>query len=400
MNIVHKCRNIHRNADGLSRWALENTPKSLAWVPQEEHHIEGICITDIGTEFFNKVKEAYKMDKNYHILCQLLMKDCKDPSLSSNVDEIWKKAYDEGIFHLLDGILYHRSKHTCVMTLKDRNLINTILHECHDSVLFRNLSEDRKIDRVNTCSLWQNLRKDISQYWQTFDRCQKENRETGKNFGMMIQLQEPKSPWEIFHMDWVAALPPGGDRSFNACLVLVNRYSKTPMFLPCHKDDTAMEIVIMICNRVSSHTGLFKNIISDRDPILTSELWTNLYNFLGKKLSFSTAYHPQTDCLAEIMIPTLEDMIRRLCAYGLEFKDSDGFMHDWCNVLPDIELEYKISIHSSTGKTPEILEKGWNPKIPYKNLKKDLVDINPKASSFKIILEKARHHANRCMQEF
>ncbi|MBW0517054.1 hypothetical protein O181_056769 [Austropuccinia psidii MF-1] len=128
MTIVHKSGNIHKNEDGLSRWALANTSENPAWVPQEEHHIEGICVTDIGTEFFNQAKESYKMEKNCHILCQLLMKDCKDPSISSNLDEIWKKAYDKGRFHLLDGILYHRTKHTRVMALTDRTLINNILH--------------------------------------------------------------------------------------------------------------------------------------------------------------------------------------------------------------------------------------------------------------------------------
>ncbi|MBW0504725.1 hypothetical protein O181_044440 [Austropuccinia psidii MF-1] len=95
MTIAHKLGNIHKNADGLSRWALANTPKNPAWVPQEEHHIEAICVTDIGTEFFKKVKESYKMDKSCHIPWQLLMKDCKDSSHSSKLDEIWKKAYDE-----------------------------------------------------------------------------------------------------------------------------------------------------------------------------------------------------------------------------------------------------------------------------------------------------------------
>ncbi|MBW0490006.1 hypothetical protein O181_029721 [Austropuccinia psidii MF-1] len=74
---------------------------------------------------------------------------------------------------------------------------------------------------------------------------------------MMIQIKEQKLPWEIVHMDWVTALPPGGDRSYNACLVLVDRYSKTPMFLPCHKDDIAMDTAIMIWNKAISHTGLF-----------------------------------------------------------------------------------------------------------------------------------------------
>ncbi|MBW0536191.1 hypothetical protein O181_075906 [Austropuccinia psidii MF-1] len=88
MNIADKSGNIPKSADGLSRLSLENTPENPEWVPQEEHHIQVICFIDIGTEFFNQVKESYKMDKNWHILCQLLMKDCKDPSFSFKLDEI------------------------------------------------------------------------------------------------------------------------------------------------------------------------------------------------------------------------------------------------------------------------------------------------------------------------
>ncbi|MBW0566503.1 hypothetical protein O181_106218 [Austropuccinia psidii MF-1] len=46
-----------------------------------------------------------------------------------------------------------------------------------------------------------------------------------------------------------------------------------------------------------------------------------------------------------------------------------------------------------------MLEQGWNARLPYDTFKKDLVDIHPKASSFKIMLDKARHHENRCMQD-
>ncbi|MBW0470538.1 hypothetical protein O181_010253 [Austropuccinia psidii MF-1] len=121
------------------------------------------------------------------------MKDCKDPSLSSKLDEIWQKAYDEGRFHLLDGILYHRTKQTCVMTLTDRTLIDTILHECHYSVASGHLSGDGTLERVKECSWWPNWGKDVAEFFQACDRCQKENRATGKKFGMMIQIQEPKS---------------------------------------------------------------------------------------------------------------------------------------------------------------------------------------------------------------
>ncbi|MBW0460783.1 hypothetical protein O181_000498 [Austropuccinia psidii MF-1] len=142
------------------------------------------------------------------------------------------------------------------MTLKDRNLINTIIHECNDSAVSGHLSEDRTLERVKTCSWWPNWRKDVAEYCQTCYRCQKVKRATGKKI-----CNDPnprtKIPMEIFHMDWVTALPPGGDRSFNACIVPAERYSKTPMILPFDKDDTAMDTSIMVWNRVISHTGSF-----------------------------------------------------------------------------------------------------------------------------------------------
>ncbi|MBW0494278.1 hypothetical protein O181_033993 [Austropuccinia psidii MF-1] len=95
------------------------------------------------------------------------------------------------------------------------------------------------------------------------------------------------------------------------------------------------------------------------------------------------------------MIQTLKDMIRRLCAYGLELKDSDGFNHDLCTLIPALERAYKTSVHSSTGQTSAMLKKGWNPKLPADTLGKDLIDIHPEASSFKMMLDKVKHHAKQ-----
>ncbi|MBW0524729.1 hypothetical protein O181_064444 [Austropuccinia psidii MF-1] len=86
----------------------------------------------------------------------------------------------------------------------------------------------------------------------------KGKQDTGKKFGLMIHIQEPKSPWEVVHMDWVTALPPSGDKGYNSCLVIVDRYRKTPIFLPCHKDDTAMDTDLLLWSRIISHTGLFR----------------------------------------------------------------------------------------------------------------------------------------------
>ncbi|MBW0587225.1 hypothetical protein O181_126940 [Austropuccinia psidii MF-1] len=99
------------------------------------------------------------------------------------------------------------------------------------------------------------------------------------------------------------------------------------------------------------------------------------------------------------MIQILEDMVRRVYAHGLEFEDCDRLTHYWCTLLPALELAYKTSIHSSVNQTPAILEKGWNPKLPQDSLRKDLVELNATASSFKGMLDKARKHPVKCMED-
>ncbi|MBW0533546.1 hypothetical protein O181_073261 [Austropuccinia psidii MF-1] len=46
-----------------------------------------------------------------------------------------------------------------------------------------------------------------------------------------------------------------------------------------------------------------------------------------------------------------------------------------------------------------MLEKGWNPKLPVDTLKNHLVYIHPTGSSFKLFLDKVRHHANQRMND-
>ncbi|MBW0532247.1 hypothetical protein O181_071962 [Austropuccinia psidii MF-1] len=180
-------------------------------------------------------------------------------------------------------------------------------------------------------------------------------------------------------MDWVTGLVQGSEETFNACLIIVYRFRKHMRCLPCHKEDTAMDTALLFWNNIISTCGVPKSIMSDRDPKFTSEFWTNLYEMLGTKLAFSTAYHPQTDGLAERMIQTMEDILRIFCAYGMEYKDHECYTHDWIILLPEVQLEYNTSQHSTLGKTPALVEKGGNPLLTVDYLNKNLLTINPTA---------------------
>ncbi|MBW0480081.1 hypothetical protein O181_019796 [Austropuccinia psidii MF-1] len=72
-------------------WASPNKPDNPAYVPtsaEPQIPIEGVNITDVGTELFETVRESYNNDNNCHILTSLLDKDCKDSSLANAMDDI------------------------------------------------------------------------------------------------------------------------------------------------------------------------------------------------------------------------------------------------------------------------------------------------------------------------
>ncbi|MBW0506972.1 hypothetical protein O181_046687 [Austropuccinia psidii MF-1] len=129
MTIVHKNGNIHKNEDGLRRWSLPNNIDNPAYVPEEastQNPIKGISVTNLNTTFFEE--------------------DCKDNSLIHPLDEIWRKSYDKGRFHLMDAIIYHRTNNTCVMTVVDRSLINLVL--CHNAISAKGTLAEKAIKPV------------------------------------------------------------------------------------------------------------------------------------------------------------------------------------------------------------------------------------------------------------
>jgi hypothetical protein len=99
------------------------------------------------------------------------------------------------------------------------------------------------------------------------------------------------------------------------------------------------------------------------------------------------------------MIQTLEDMIRRHCAYGVEYKDSDGYTHDWVSLLPALEYAYNSSKHSVTGLIPFELEKGWIPTMPKDFLLSKTVELHPKSECFQQMMFKSEVAAALCVEE-
>ncbi|MBW0575162.1 hypothetical protein O181_114877 [Austropuccinia psidii MF-1] len=341
----------------FSEWAPESGTPDSGDTDSEgtETSILGIISPQLHNEFFSAVIKKYAKHKQCGILLQLLQKKYRSPELKSLLEEPWLRDYKDKTFFIIDGLLYHREKHKSALTVVDRDHISLILQECQDCPYMQHMSEDRTKERVASTDWWPKWEQELSEYIKTCERFQKENRKHGKKYGLLQHIEEPKHPWETINMDWVTGLVPGGKENFNAHLVIVDKYSKS------------------------------------------GEFWPNLYDMLGTKLAFYTAYYPQTDGLAERMIQTMEDILRRFCAYGMEYKDHEGYTHDWVTLIPEVQLAYNTSQNSSTGRSPSLVEKGWNPLLPVDHLKKNPLTIHPIAKDFHDMWKKACDTATKCV---
>ena len=167
MTIIHREGNVHKNADGLSSWALPNDISNPVYEPEEMDRnmpINGISVTDLSEEFYDIVRKSYVENKNTLILLEILNKDHKDNSLVSGLEQPWKKNFEEGRFSVWDGILYIREKHSTVMVICDKETINTILDECHDTFPSGHFSDERTAERVKTVAWWPNWRNEVQLY--------------------------------------------------------------------------------------------------------------------------------------------------------------------------------------------------------------------------------------------
>ncbi|MBW0533454.1 hypothetical protein O181_073169 [Austropuccinia psidii MF-1] len=277
----------------ISEWAPESGGSDSANTDPEgtETCILEIHSSELHTEFLNAVMKTYAQHKLCGILLQLLQQKDRGPGLESQLDE-------------------PQEKHKSALTVVDRDHISIILQECHDLPYMGHMSADRSKERIASTAWWPKWEQELSEYISTCERCQKANGKHGKKYGFIKHIEEPKHPWETINMDYVTGLVPGGKEYFNACLIVVDRFSKSVRLLPFQKDDTAMDTALLFWRNIISTCGVPKITISDRDPKFTSEFWTNLYDMLGAKLAFSTAYHPQTDGLAERMVQTMKERIR------------------------------------------------------------------------------------------
>ena len=93
---------------------------------------------------------------------------------------------------------------------------------------------------------------------------------------------------------------------YSVILVVVDRLTKYAHFFSLKHPFSALSVARVVYDGVVKLHGLPKTMVSDRDKIFTSSIWTELFKLVGVQLLFSTAYHLQTDGQTERVNQCLE----------------------------------------------------------------------------------------------
>ena len=125
----------------------------------------------------------------------------------------------------------------------------------------------------------------------------------------MFAHDVPEAPWDVVFMDEVNGFPESG--GMDATWVFVDKISKMVHFVPIKKlGFGSEELGRLYFNNVFKFHGLPRVIVSDRDAMMTDELWRALFRLAGVQLNMSTPMHSHTDALGEAHVKICIDMCR------------------------------------------------------------------------------------------
>jgi len=263
-------------------------------------------------------------------------------------------------FHLRNGLWYleepGRTARLCVPTTQ---LQRKLMRELHDTPTAAHPGRDRMTANLTRRFFWPHMAKHVTDFVAACPACQRSKPRSGTTPGLLQPLPIPAGAWTSVSVDFMTDLPRT-QRGRDALLVVVDRFSKMIHLTAVHKGDSAAETArIMIRDVVRLH-GIPKEIVSDRDPKFTSDLWKELWARLGTTLAMSTAAHPQTDGQTERANRTINVMIRSL------LHDEKT---DWEDLLPLIEFAYNSTAQASTGRSPFSVVYGHELRAPVDVLK-------------------------------
>jgi hypothetical protein len=251
----------------------------------------------------------------------------------------------------VDGLFY---KHGLLVVPNDAALRKQVIAQHHGPPYSGHWGVRKTAESLLRFYWWPGLAKEVKQFVQVCDACQRNKSSTTKPSGLLQPLPIPEGKWESIGMDFIVGLPCTA-KGFDSILVIIDRLSKMVHLVPTMATATAADVAQLFVDHVVKLHGFPQSIVSDRDSKFTSTFWTTVCELWGLKRAMSTAFHPATDGQTERVNRMLEEYLR---CYVSPLQD------DWDRFLPMAEFAINDSYQVSIGMTPFYMTYGYHPHLP------------------------------------
>ena len=203
-------------------------------------------------------------------------------------------------------------------------LREAVIIECHDSPYMGHRGINKTSLQVSKLFYWNRLHDMVSKYVSSCKVCARAKASSRGDTTLLAPNEAPLGPMHSISIDFMAGLPDV--RGISKVLVIVDRFSKKIFTIPTPDSISASDLLILLHDRIFREHGYPLEIISDRDTLFTSKIWTNLFKVVGTKLSHSYAYHQRFDGQTEVMNRVLKEVLRSY---------SNFEQTNWLDNLPD-----------------------------------------------------------------
>lgn len=176
---------------------------------------------------------------------------------------------------------------------KNSPRIPQLIVEFHNTPIGGHFGYLRTYKRMAAVLFWDEMKRQIQEYVAKCAICQ-QNKYEAKSLARLLQpLPIPKQVWEDISIDFVTSLPRSN--RFDTIFVVVDRLTKYAHFIPLSHPYSAKDVVTVFIKEVMKLHGMPKSIVSDRDRLFMNNFWQELFKTSGTTLSYSSAYHPESN---------------------------------------------------------------------------------------------------------
>ncbi|KAF8695684.1 hypothetical protein RHS03_07957, partial [Rhizoctonia solani] len=235
----------------------------------------------------------------------------------------------------------------------ERKLRERIIDHAHLSLA--HLGHKKTYAYMRESVWWKGMHKDVQDFCTSCVECAAAKTKTTAPYGKLMPLTVPTRPWQVIGFDMVGPLPlsKNRDAEFDMVGVVVDLLTMMTHLMPMRQTYKARDLAELLFNYVYKLHGMPEAIVSDRDSLFTSQLWTGLHEMTGTSLRMSSAYHPQSDGTVERANRTWVSLLR-VCI--------DGAQKNWAKKLPGIEFAINQARAEATGLSPFYLNYGVTPR--------------------------------------